>query len=591
MNSKTEGRRYLAMGWSVFRLQPGTKLPAGRWAEFHTRRADPSELADWAPSANVAIVTGSISGIAVVDFDAKKGVTEEFFRAFVASHPTGRLAQTPSGGWHAYYALPEGLEVHNSVDMIARGVDVRGEGGFVAAPPSKTDVGAYVWLNEGELGAFPAKYASRPTEKRNPNPAGWVEKLLAEGVREGGRDNATAQLAGWAYARGLNRPAALSLLESWNRDKNTPPLPDADISKTVLSVYDRSDRNFKDPMSAVGTEDPDEDSAFKFVKFTEYMEMYNDANVNWCIEGWLPAATIAFVISPPGTYKTWTILDLAVSVADGTPFLNQFPVVDKGPVMILQQEDPNATLAQRLSVIVHERYRMRARPVDSETDGDLAIEFDAPPELPIYHHTERRLRFDDKGMMKAFVRQVEKIRPKLVILDPLYSATSTDDFMAKAAQDMFIFKDLRDKFGTSFLICHHTNKKGDGRERDRAWGSQFLNAFLETGWQFSQRKGGKSIGVRRHFKNAPEPRDVVVDFDVCTDPDNYRYRPTIQEKDEEGDEEFDPAVEAAAKAPKTVEEVQERRARHAALEEALAPPKPPKSPKTLARERAKKEKT
>jgi len=65
-------------------------------------------------------------------------------------------------------------------------------------------------------------------------------------------------------------------------------------------------------------------------------------------------------------------------------------------------------------------------------------------------------------------------------------------------------------------------------ERSRLWGSQFLNALLETGWQVKRSENDSSIIVRRHFKVAKNPaEDVRVEFDINTDNLPYRYHAKV----------------------------------------------------------------
>lgn len=58
--------------------------------------------------------------------------------------PNCPTAQTPSGGCHLYFKQPQ-ARIKNSASLIARGVDVRGEGGYIISPPSHTLYGAYSW--------------------------------------------------------------------------------------------------------------------------------------------------------------------------------------------------------------------------------------------------------------------------------------------------------------------------------------------------------------------------------------------------------------------------------------------------------------
>lgn len=59
-------------------------------------------------------------------------------------------AFTGGGGLHLYYRLPEGVAVRNTQPEGTVGVDVKGNGGYVVAPPSaKTGKPAYHWAPAG----------------------------------------------------------------------------------------------------------------------------------------------------------------------------------------------------------------------------------------------------------------------------------------------------------------------------------------------------------------------------------------------------------------------------------------------------------
>jgi hypothetical protein len=101
-----------------------------------------------------------------------------------------------------------------------------------------------------------------------------------------------------------------------------------------------------------------------------------------------------------------------------------------------------------------------------------------------------------------------------VLIDPLYSTLSTDDYMAGAAEQMLGLKTLRDRFGCAFIIAHHTRKKAD-EGRLGAWGSQFLNAFIETGWQVRlTEEGGSTVSVIRHHKVAAALPAITLDWTI-----------------------------------------------------------------------------
>src|SRR5215218_2296005 len=131
-----------AMGYrrrelSVIRLKG--KIPAEPWAEYQERRMTPEEIEE-RPWPGVGIVTGAISGIVVLDADSLDAV-EELTRRGHAPTPMAKTAR----GMHAYFQHPGG-ELPTRIGL-GNGLDLKGDGGYVAAPPSKHPSGAfYEWL-------------------------------------------------------------------------------------------------------------------------------------------------------------------------------------------------------------------------------------------------------------------------------------------------------------------------------------------------------------------------------------------------------------------------------------------------------------
>jgi hypothetical protein len=99
----------------------------------------------WKRQANIAIVTGSQSGLFVLDIDGDIG--KQSLAGLIEEHgplPPTVAVQTGGGGLHYYYSLPAGVTVHNSAGALAEGVDIRGEGGYVVAVPSNHKSGAHI---------------------------------------------------------------------------------------------------------------------------------------------------------------------------------------------------------------------------------------------------------------------------------------------------------------------------------------------------------------------------------------------------------------------------------------------------------------
>jgi hypothetical protein len=150
-------------GWEIFPADSDGKKKSHKAGKNSNGKnwgmtKDPDEIKSdfkkW-PRANIGIPTGAVNRIWVLEADTKEGHDVDgiaALRELEAKHgplPETLMAESPSGSIHYYFKWPTGINVGNSTSKIAPGVDVRGEGGMVIAPPSIRADGAYRWLNEG----------------------------------------------------------------------------------------------------------------------------------------------------------------------------------------------------------------------------------------------------------------------------------------------------------------------------------------------------------------------------------------------------------------------------------------------------------
>lgn len=129
-----------------FNCKNAGKHPAVNWQRYTKKRADDDQLIFWFDgmdhSHNIGLVTGSVSkNIFVVDVDTGQGKTGlETLDQVQMAHddlPITATAKTGSGGKHIFLRAPEGFHVKTDTNLIGKGIDVRGEGGFVVAAPSR----------------------------------------------------------------------------------------------------------------------------------------------------------------------------------------------------------------------------------------------------------------------------------------------------------------------------------------------------------------------------------------------------------------------------------------------------------------------
>lgn len=510
---------YVDSGWSILPVKPDEKRPyMANWLQYTRTRATREMVDSWFSSlsgAGVGVVTGKISNMVVLDVENWCPVPID---ELLKKYPTQMVARSGGGGYHLFYNYPQNVgRVANRVGIF-EGADLRADGGFLVLPPTMHQSGRrYEWIKRGPLGAFPVgllDLESRPTAQGE----GWITEAL-RGVSEGGRNDTCARLAGYFFKKGMNSDIVEALLMEWN-EKNDPPLPVHEVRTTIKSI-ERSHVGVQQQFTKVEFEDDrgrqteQKPLTFNVMKMGDYVKGYGGEGVSWLVDEWLPSGSITFLVSPPESYKTWILLDLAVSVSAGVPFLGQYRVNNPGPTLIIQQEDSHAGLTDRLALIAEQK--LGALPDLGGNEWSVPL----MPDIPIYVHPDRQLRFGNKKVIEEMEQQIAALRPRVIMIDPLYSTTdSTDNYMADLANRMMVLKTWRDKYGCSFVIAHHSKKNldPDSTAREDSWGSQFLNAFLEAGWQVRRnpRLAQNEVVVRRHSKVMGNQPPASLTFDIST---------------------------------------------------------------------------
>jgi hypothetical protein len=179
----SEALEYARRGWRVFPchgiLTPGwgIKAPlcdcklgsdckdAGKHPAcahgFLDATRDKVVINSWRHGSNVAIATGAASGVFVVDIDPRNGgsATLAKLEREHGAFPRDAVVVTGGGGLHLYYQYPKtGSPIASGGDVFGVGVDLKGDGGYVIAPPSlHASLKYYRWLR-----GMPAKLPSAP---------------------------------------------------------------------------------------------------------------------------------------------------------------------------------------------------------------------------------------------------------------------------------------------------------------------------------------------------------------------------------------------------------------------------------------------
>ena len=285
MNNKDIALSYLRLGLSVIPLKSPAmvsselsqkefirqcKMPLVKWKEFQTRMPNEEEVAGWFEKwayANIGIVTGKISGIVVFDLDSDHAVQYAEDEGGFPDSPSVRTGK----GRHVYLRYP-GFEVRNDVRKELD-IDIRADGGYVAAPPSIHGNGnQYTWedgFSIHEIDPAPctswmidylkevASDSNPPTKEKPPKPSDnpiTVRKpadsesyadVLKKGAQQGHRNHTAAKLIGHLLGKGNDESVIWEMVKQWNAAKNNPALDEAELRKTFESIRDLNVKNGK----------------------------------------------------------------------------------------------------------------------------------------------------------------------------------------------------------------------------------------------------------------------------------------------------------------------------------------------------------
>jgi len=195
--------------------------------------------------ANIGIATGPASGILVLDIDGERG--RDSLRDLLSQHRlkktliaiTGRVDDGgKQSGWHLYFKYPTGSSIGNSLGPLGDGIDVRGRGGYVVAPPSIHASGQkYRWrYEERGLANLPESLLALSRSVEND----WEELVGDDLIRKGFQNTTLYRIGKGCRRKGMSRSDLLEHLLSENRKRCSPALPEDEVREIAESAWNHS---------------------------------------------------------------------------------------------------------------------------------------------------------------------------------------------------------------------------------------------------------------------------------------------------------------------------------------------------------------
>lgn len=442
LNAALEYARY---GWAVFPLRPNTKVPLSLHG-FHDATTDVAQITRWwqsVPNAGIGIATGTPSGLIVLDVDPRNGGTQSLAAIEAQYDGVFDTAETLTGGGgrHFYFAHPGKDYILPSAKPWP-GIDIKAEGGYVAACPSIHPSGImYRWASGKEpdrkaLQAAPEWLISLLKERRKTLAADVIPSEDRKKLKQGSRNDGLASLAGTMQRRGMSFDAILAAILAENGAKCAPPLPEEEVVAIVKSVS----RYAPDEDST-----PQNEPAIRTPRMDVTGALSEDPpSVEWLLEGWIAKGDLGLISGDPGAGKSWLMYDLGLSGASGFPIWEHF-AHEPFRVLMVDEENHPDDVRRRLYDIALARGIKAA-----DLEDRLVI---AEPKHGFSFRSGRAVR-----QLEA---TIEDTQPDLIIFDSMTAITTVKD-EADPIQVRQFFHDhvlqLQRVCNSSILLVHHTNK-------------------------------------------------------------------------------------------------------------------------------------
>lgn len=160
----------------------------------------------------------------------------------------------------------------------------------------------------------------------------------------------------------------------------------------------------------------------------------------WLVEGIWGWRAVGVLGGPPKSTKTWTAVDLALSVATGTKAFEAYRVPKPGPVVFFAAEDAQARIRERFAAIAARR--------------NLALK-----SLEVHLLDVPSLRLDDAEDQVRLRGTLRRLAPRLLVLDPLVRLHCADENSSGEISALLPFlRSIEREMETAIVLVHHTRK-------------------------------------------------------------------------------------------------------------------------------------
>lgn len=252
------------------------------------------------------------------------------------------------------------------------------------------------------------------------------------------------------------------------------------------------------------------------IDYASYLKNSDDLNkippLKYVVNNLFPRKFVGIIFSEPNYGKTWLLLDLAISISNGTPVWENY-FTEQQRALLFEGDAPNQLIRERLSALKNKantEYLKFVNRYDLEQDG-----------LP--------LNISSENGQKVFENFVKEFLPDIVIIDTFISFFDGDESRIKDVKiGVDFLRKLAFNYNCSILVSHHSRKRSAGERRKKldmsdligSSGLSRLSSSIYSIIPSEEEVEGKTAGVVTNIKNWSK-KTKTFKFELVKTEDNY----------------------------------------------------------------------
>jgi predicted lactoylglutathione lyase len=443
--------KYESDGWSIVPLVGKRPPDSFGWGDLRDTKATESVIRGWFVTyadviTGIGLITGLDEDVCILDLEANEDPTRFEIPETVHSRSGG-------GGWHYYFRIPDNYDKDSlpTTDLRKHKItgELRADRTYTTLPPSIHPNGKpYEWivpLDYNKLAPLP-DWLIKLSEIKEYEPTDWNETM--KGATEGSRNTTTVSVAGkflHHFPKSDWNSVVYPMLHAWNMVHNHPPLPKKEITGIFYSLARK------------GKEDKVTQPKKQRTLFTisEIFKIPESERPQFLVNRLIPEKGITALSGHPGCGKSWFMLEVARSVAQGSIFLNSF-YTRQANVLVVDEESGIWEMRRRMELLKY------------------------PEDIPVHFYSQSGFKVDRPNDMEDLLAVIKEKNIGLIILDPFVAFHSGVENNAEEAQAVMEQLQRFNEVGASVLFIHHHRKGGNGSSGQSLRGSSAFSGRLDS---------------------------------------------------------------------------------------------------------------